>query len=298
MSTSSLFNLRLIQGVCKQWTYALEQYPSWLLQRGVLATTCQFSSSTGEKTEGCESDGLSARIPNRQKRLERPTLAGPRELDRYGTPIWRLRQDTALARVDDELLKPIEKYELRNRIVYPPIEDVKKFYEQRGEECPRLQPPYVVHSRQQIRGYHNRLRHAANMVLGMSVDEACDQLEYHPLRGAAELKETILEAKERAIHEEGFEFGSNMYLAVSNVERGRPWKGVHKMGRMHGFKTVNWHFSNYIVMLVEGKCPKDFFPHDPSDMQKKIEDRLTELRQRDIRWDLKWTRVDVHVKRF
>jgi len=60
-----------------------------------------------------------------------------------------------------------------------------------------------------IRGYHNRLRHAANMVLGMSVDEACDQLEYHPLRGAAELKETILEAKERAIHEEGFEFGNH-----------------------------------------------------------------------------------------
>ena len=58
--------------------------------------------------------------------------------------------DTATNRCDEELLNPIKTWDLRNRIVYPPIEEIKKYYEDREEECPRLQPPFVVHSRQQI----------------------------------------------------------------------------------------------------------------------------------------------------
>ena len=59
--------------------------------------------------------------------------------------------DTAENRVDHELLNPIEKWDLRNRVVYPPIEETKKYYAEREEECTRIQPPFVVHSRQQIR---------------------------------------------------------------------------------------------------------------------------------------------------
>ena len=59
--------------------------------------------------------------------------------------------DTAENRADPELLKPLPKWDLRNRVVYPPIEETKKYYEDREEECPRIQPPFVVHSRQQIK---------------------------------------------------------------------------------------------------------------------------------------------------
>ena len=61
------------------------------------------------------------------------------------------RSDTAENRINEELLEPIKKWDLRNRVVYPPVEEVKKYYEDREEECPRIQPPFVVHSRQQIR---------------------------------------------------------------------------------------------------------------------------------------------------
>jgi hypothetical protein len=56
-------------------------------------------------------------------------------------------------------------------------------------------------------------------------------------------------------------------------------------------------YSHYGVMLVEGQPPKDFYPHDPNDMNKKMEDRLKELRARDIGWDYKWDRPDCGMRK-
>jgi len=237
-----------------------------------------------------------ARVPNPQKRLKRPHLVNPKELDRVGNPMFRYRADTAESRVDEELLNPIEKWDLRNRIVYPPIEETKKYYADREEECTRIQPPFVVHSRQQIRGNYKRLRYAGYMVTGMNVDDALDQLDLHPFDEAKELKETILEAVDLAINNHGFEFRSNMYVANSHVAKGRNFIGVKKKAK-GVFKKLVYSYSNYIVCLVEGEAPADFFPYDHSDGNYKMEQRLKELRARSIPWDLAMDRPSYGMKR-
>jgi len=239
---------------------------------------------------------LEARVPNPQKRLKRPHLVNPKELDRFGNPIFRSRTDTAENRADPELLKPLPKWDLRNRVVYPPIEETKKYYEDREEECPRIQPPFVVHSRQQIKRDHRKLRYAGYMITGMNVDDALDQLDLHPYEEAKELKETILEAIDLAINQHGFEFRSNMYVAVSHVEKGKQFIGVRKKAR-GSFVKLTYRYSNYIVCLVEGEAPKDFFPYDHTDGNWKMENRLKELRARTIPWDFAMDRPSYGMKR-
>jgi len=253
-------------------------------------------STAGSSLFHTSSVDLEARVPNPQKRLQRPHLVNPKELDRYGNPIYRVRFDNAETRAQEDLLEPIEKWDLRNRVVYPPVEEVKKYYQDREEECPRIQPPFVVHSRQQIMASPKRLRFAAHMVLGMNVDEACDQLDLHPFEEAQELKETIREAQDLAVNNHGFEFRSNMYLAFSEVRKGQHYMGVRKLGKGR-FVQMAYKYSNYIVCLVEGEAPKDLLPQDHEDGSWKMENRLRELRSRTIPWDFKFDRPHAGMKR-
>jgi len=239
---------------------------------------------------------LEARVPNPQKRLERPRLINPKELDRVGNPIYRFRADTAENRTEEELLDPVPKFDVRNRIVFPPIDEIKKYYADREEECPRIQPPFVVHSRQQIQAYPKTLRYAALMVMGLNVDDAIDQLDLHPKKEAQELKETIVEAVDLAIHHHGFEYRSNMYVAYSNLMNGKHFTGAKKLAK-GVFKKKRYWYCNYVVMLVEGEAPKDFFPYDHDDGQWKMENRLKELRARSIPWDLQYDRPTWGTKR-
>jgi len=264
--------------------------------RGFVARIPFCHSKAGSSLFHTSSVDLEARVPNPQKRLQRPHLMNPKELDRFGNPIYRVRYDTAENRINEELLEPIEKWDLRNRVVYPPVEEVKKYYEDREEECPRIQPPFVVHSRQQIRADPKRLRYAAKMVEGMNIDEACDQLDLHPFEEAQELKETIREAQDLAVNDHGFEFRSNMYLAYSEVKKGQYFFGVRKKGRGI-LKKMAYKYSNYIVCLVEGEASKDFYPHDHEDGNWKMENRLRELRSRTIPWDFKFDRPHAEMKR-
>lgn len=237
-----------------------------------------------------------ARVPNPQKRLQRPHLVNPQECDRVGNPLFRLRADTAINRCNDELLDPIPRYEVRNRVVYPPIEELKKYYEDREEECPRIQPPFVVHSRQQIRGNPKQLNYAAYMIMGMNVDDAIDQLDLHPFPQASELKETVLEAVDMAVNEHGIEFRSNMYVAYSKVIKGKYSFGIRK--RAFGvYQKCKYKFGSFVVCLVEGEAPKDFFPHDHQDCNWKMENRLKELRARKIPWDFQLDRPHYGMKR-
>ena len=56
------------------------------------------------------------------------------------------------------------------------------------------------------KAYPKTLRYAALMVMGLNVDDAIDQLDLHPKKEAQELKETIVEAVDLAIHHHGFEY--------------------------------------------------------------------------------------------
>lgn len=52
----------------------------------------------------------------------------------------------------------------------------------------------------------------ANLVRGMSVDEAIKQLKFILKKGAKDVRETIEEARDLAIKEHNVEFGSNLWI--------------------------------------------------------------------------------------
>ena len=87
-----------------------------------------------------------------------------------------------------------------------------------------------------------------------------------------------------------------MYVAWAKVFRGKCYKGIRKraMGR---YSKVVYNYSNFVVCLVEGKAPEDFFPHDHDDCNWKMENRLKQLRAREIPWDLQYDRPKWGTKR-
>ena len=87
-----------------------------------------------------------------------------------------------------------------------------------------------------------------------------------------------------------------MYVAVSHVEKGKQFIGVRKKAR-GSFVKLTYRYSNYIVCLVEGEAPKDFFPYDHTDGNWKMENRLKELRARTIPWDFAMDRPSYGMKR-
>lgn len=52
----------------------------------------------------------------------------------------------------------------------------------------------------------------ASFVRGMSVDEALKQLSFTSKKGAADVKQTILEAQEMAVQSHNVEFKSNLWV--------------------------------------------------------------------------------------
>jgi hypothetical protein len=55
----------------------------------------------------------------------------------------------------------------------------------------------------------------ASFVRGLTVDEAIKQLSFIQKKGAGIVKEVLEEAREMAIKEHNFEFGTNMWVAES-----------------------------------------------------------------------------------
>lgn len=56
------------------------------------------------------------------------------------------------------------------------------------------------------------MHYIANFVRGMSVDEAVKQLSFVLKKGAADVKQTILEAQEMAVKSHNVEFKSNLWV--------------------------------------------------------------------------------------
>lgn len=56
----------------------------------------------------------------------------------------------------------------------------------------------------------------ATFVRGMSIDEAIKQLSFQLKKGAAAVKETLLEAQELAVKQHNVEFKSNLWICEFN----------------------------------------------------------------------------------
>ncbi|XP_077448080.1 large ribosomal subunit protein uL22m isoform X2 [Stigmatopora argus] len=94
----------------------------------------------------------------------------------------------------------------------------------------------------------------ANMIRGMSIDEAVAQLEFNDKKGAKIMKEVLLEAQEMAVKNHNVEYKSNLYVAESNTGKGMYLKRIRYHGRGM-FGIMDKVYCHYFVKLVEGPPP-------------------------------------------
>ena len=93
-------------------------------------------------------------------------------------------------------------------------------------------PAYVCHVRDNVKYTSKKMWHVANLVRGLSVDEALKQLDFINKKGAVIAAEVIKEAQEMAVKEHCVEYRSNLWVAESFATKGMVIKGVRRHARM------------------------------------------------------------------
>ena len=88
--------------------------------------------------------------------------------------------------------------------------------------------------------------HVANLVRGLSVDEALKQLDFINKKGAFIAAEVIKEAQELAVKDHCVEFKSNLWVAESFATKGMVMKGVRRHARMR-MSVVRYEYMHYFV---------------------------------------------------
>ena len=98
----------------------------------------------------------------------------------------------------------------------------RSFLEVRAE---KLMAAYVKYT-------SKKMWHVANLVRGLSVDEALKQLDFINKKGAFIAAEVIREAQEMAVKDHCVEYRSNLWVAESFATKGMVMKGVRRHARM------------------------------------------------------------------
>ncbi|XP_076618262.1 mitochondrial ribosomal protein L22 isoform X2 [Colletes latitarsis] len=157
-----------------------------------------------------------------------------------------------------------------NEVIFPPQKE--------GEE---KRPGYVCHMKKDIKYSQLKLWYIACFVRGMTVDEAVKQLSFMTKKGAAIVKEIILEAQQMAVEEHNIEFKSNLWVAESFATKGKIIKGVrrHAKGRVG---EVRYKYCHYYVRLEEGKPPKHYYASAPKDGEELLQDWMDKMRRRKV----------------
>ncbi|XP_043786594.1 39S ribosomal protein L22, mitochondrial [Apis laboriosa] len=168
---------------------------------------------------------------------------------------------------DDDQTKGFLKY---NNVVFPP---------QKPDEEKR--PGYVCHVKKNIKYSPLKMWYIASFVRGMSVDEAVKQLSFLKKKGAAIVKEVILEAQKMAVEEHDIEFKSNLWVAESFATKGKTLKGIRRHARAR-VGIVHYRYTNYFVRLEEGKPPKHYYVSAPKSGDELLKEWMEEMHHRKI----------------
>ncbi|XP_068141380.1 large ribosomal subunit protein uL22m [Drosophila tropicalis] len=156
-----------------------------------------------------------------------------------------------------------------NKTVHPP---------QQNDEEPRK--AYVCHMRSNIKYSPDKMWYIAAFVRGMSVDEALKQLNFVLKKGATDVRETILEAQEMAVHNHNVEYKSNLWIAESFVGKGRVFKGMRRHARGR-YGHVEYKHCHYFVRLEEGEPPVHYY-QEPQTPQQQYDQWMEQMRSRKI----------------
>lgn len=171
---------------------------------------------------------------------------------------------------DEDQAKKNQKFLKYNDKVYPPTKP--------GEQ---ERVGYVCHAKTQIKYSPLKMWYIACFIRGMTVDEAVKQLSFMNKKGAAIVKEAILEAQEQAVKTHNIEYKSNLWVAESFATKSEIIKGVRKHGRQR-LGQIKYRFCNYFVRLEEGKPPKHYYLPYPKSGEELLDDWLKEMRARKI----------------
>ncbi|XP_067641544.1 large ribosomal subunit protein uL22m [Eurosta solidaginis] len=163
-----------------------------------------------------------------------------------------------------------QKWLQYNKVVHPP---------QAPDEEPRK--GYVCHMRCNIKYSPDKMWYIASFVRGMTVDEAVKQLSFVLKKGATHVKEVILEAQEMAVRNHNVEYKSNLWIAESNVGKGRYFRGIRRHARGRQGK-VEYKHCHYFVRLEEGEPPKNYYLPVPQTPDQQLEKWFQQMRNRKI----------------
>ncbi|CAF0774319.1 unnamed protein product [Rotaria sp. Silwood1] len=157
-----------------------------------------------------------------------------------------------------------------NRVVYPPTAP--------GEEP---QKGYVHHCRTYIRGNIKKYWFLAQMVRGMSIDEAIKQLSFHKLPTAIQMRDTLIEAQQMAVKEHNIEYKSNLWVSQSYTKRALIVKGLRRRPK-YSFTAIHYRYFHYMVRLEEGPAPGKEGLYGPKwpELNDRLNKRLDRLNNR------------------
>ena len=121
----------------------------------------------------------------------------------------------------------------------------------------------------------------ASFIRGMSVDEAIKQLSFVLKKGAAHIKEALLEAQEMAVKHHNVEFKSNLWVAESFCGKGRVFKGMRRHARRR-VGEVEYKHVHYFVRLEEGSPPEHYYLPGPQTPEQQLATWVEQMRKRKI----------------
>lgn len=172
--------------------------------------------------------------------------------------------------LDEDTGRKEKSFVKYNSKIYPPIKP--------GEE-PRC--GYVCHAKYEIKYSPLKMWYIASFIRGMTVDEAIKQLSFMHKKGAAIVKEAILEAQEEAVKKHNIEFKSNMWIAESFATKSMVIKGIRKHARQR-VGIIRYRFCNYYLRLEEGKPPKHYYLPYPKTADELLQEWMKQMRSRNI----------------
>lgn len=141
-------------------------------------------------------------------------------------------------------------------------------------------PAFVCHMRDNVKYSPQKMWYIANMIRGLSIDEAMKQLQFVHKKGALIAMEVLEEARELAVKEHNVEFRSNLWVAESFAHQGLIVKNIRRHARGR-YGIIKHRYLNYFVRLEEGSPPADYWAtYNPKfNAKRMLEDWVEERRQ-------------------
>lgn len=164
-----------------------------------------------------------------------------------------------------------KNFEKHNQKMYP--------IQAHGEE---RRPAYVCHSIRNIKYSPKKMWYVANLVRGMSIDEAIKQINFVLKKGGAAVKQALLEAQQMAVEQHNVEFKSNLWVSESFCTKGLMIKGMRRHAKQRQGE-IRYMYVHYYVTLEEGKPPEHYYHFQaPKSKEELLNEYKEGLRKRKI----------------